>query len=113
MIEKIQDLMLNQEVQVVHICREANQIADAIINEAFNHEHKKQYHNHIQLPLLVKKSIDYRQKIDSSPKDTHMSYSGDIILTRSVIFIVDHRHVTSNKKISHFGEKEGGDCQHI
>lgn len=39
-IEKIQELLHNQEIKILHIYRESNQLADTITNEAFKHDNK-------------------------------------------------------------------------
>lgn len=43
-IELIQGKMQKLVVEIIHIFREANQLADYIVNEVLHHEGKVQYH---------------------------------------------------------------------
>lgn len=46
------------EVDVTHVYGEANQLADSIVNKAFKHQGRTQYHHFAQLPSSTKKNLN-------------------------------------------------------
>jgi len=63
MIEDIHDIVIQLNVHVQHIFREANQLADYIANTTINKKDKHGYHHFSHLPSLGKKilNIDKQQ----------------------------------------------------
>lgn len=57
-VELIQSCMQKLEVGIIHILRKANQLADYIKNEAFNQEHKLQFHTLAQISAIVMRIIN-------------------------------------------------------
>jgi len=57
-VEDIQAILKQINVQVWHVFREANQLADAIANAAINTEHKLVFQHFHQLPSLGKRILN-------------------------------------------------------
>lgn len=58
MMETIDDMMTQMNVQVQHIFREGNQVADYLANLAINQQNKQQYHTSNQLPTLARRFLN-------------------------------------------------------
>ncbi|KAK6780293.1 hypothetical protein RDI58_022477 [Solanum bulbocastanum] len=56
--EDIQEMLKQMHVQIHHIFREANQLADFIANTAIDKEEKQQFHNFIQLPSMGRRILN-------------------------------------------------------
>uniref|UniRef100_A0A0V0GPZ5 Putative ovule protein n=1 Tax=Solanum chacoense TaxID=4108 RepID=A0A0V0GPZ5_SOLCH len=66
MMEDIHDIAKKLNVNVQHISRETNQLADYIATTAINKEEKQQYNSFSQLPSLGKRILNIdKQQIPS------------------------------------------------
>lgn len=57
-VEETLKLMEEKEIQVDHVLREANQLADYIANTTINSEEKHVFSSFIQLPMMARKLIN-------------------------------------------------------
>ncbi|WMV30300.1 hypothetical protein MTR67_023685 [Solanum verrucosum] len=57
-IEEIQRIMNSLSIQMDHVFREANQLANFIINETINQEGKLQYLSFSQLPSKARRILN-------------------------------------------------------
>ncbi|WMV29406.1 hypothetical protein MTR67_022791 [Solanum verrucosum] len=65
-IEEINEIMSTLNIQLVHIFREANQLADYITNIAINHEDIQPYYSFQELPSKARKILNMdKQQIPS------------------------------------------------
>lgn len=57
-VEEIQELMQVIQAQIVHVYREANQLADYITNIAINSDEKHQFFHFTQLPIPARRILN-------------------------------------------------------
>lgn len=85
--------MQNIEVQIIHVYREANQLADSVVNDVFEKEGKQQYHHFLQLPSTTRRVLN----MDKSEVPT---------LRIRARPIVSRRHVFNYSVNQEIGKKE-------